>query len=246
MPRKLYYMSDKAMPYRDIKTEFKAETKGDVATLYIYGGIGQSWWDEEAVSASDVRDFLKSTAASTIHVRLNSLGGDVFDGLAIYNQLKDHDANIIVHIDGIAASAGSIIAMAGDEIKMPKTSMMMIHNAWTIAAGNSKDFKKVAEDLQKINDTIIESYLPRFVGTREELEQLLDDETFLSAEEAIALGLADVVEVVEEAPAEPVVNTLLAKYAAHAETKEPQTVVVAASTMETKSILEKFKRNSNE
>lgn len=241
MKRKPYFTNEKLTPFRNIKTEFKAETKGDVATLYIYGAIGESWWEEEAVSAADVRDFLKSTNASTIHVRLNSLGGDVFDGLAIYNQLKGHDAKIIVHIDGIAASAGSIIAMSGDEIIMPKTSMMMIHNAWTFAYGNASEFLKVADDLQKINDTIIESYLPRFVGTREELVQLLNDETFLTASEAVTFGLAD--EEVEEVkkidePAAPVVNTLLAKYAAKVQPKKEET--------SQPNMLNRFKRNSNE
>ncbi|MDW0112213.1 Clp protease ClpP [Sporosarcina saromensis] len=235
MKRKPYFKNEKLAPFLNIKPEFKAEVKGDEATLYIYGDIGDSWWGE-SVSAADVRDYLKDTDASTIHVRLNTLGGDVFDGLAIHNQLKGHAAKIIIHIDGIAASAGSIIAMSGDEILMPKTSMMMIHNAWTFTYGNSNELRKVAADLDKINDTIIESYLPRFVGTREELVQLLDDETFLTANEAITFGLADV-EVDEAAqPEEPVLNTLLAKYAAKAKPKSD----------EPKNLLNQFKRNSNE
>lgn len=237
MKRKPYFMNEKSIPFHDIKAEFKAETKGDEATLHIYGDIGESWWSE-AVSAADIRDFLSSTDASIINVRLNTLGGDVFDGLAIHNQLKEHKAKIIIHVDGIAASAGSIIAMAGDEINMPKTSMMMVHNAWTFAAGNAKDFEKVAADLQKINNTIIESYLPRFVGTREELVQLLDDETFLTAEEAVTFGLADVEVDEVKGPAEPVVNTLLAKYAAKAKPKKEETPQ--------ENMLNKFKRNSNE
>lgn len=256
MKRKPYYMNEKLTSFRNIKTEFKAETNGAEATLHIYGDIGDSWWGE-SVSAVDVKEFLANTKAETIHVRINSLGGDVFDGLAIHNQLKQHDAKIIVYVDGIAASAGSIIAMAGDEIHMPGTSMMMIHNAWTFTYGNANELRKVADDLQKINDTIIESYLPRFVGTREELVQLLDDETYLTASEAVTFGLADkeVEEVVE--PVDPVVNTLLAKYAAKVKPETIQTSesiatkvggkTLAISNETTKeSILNRFKRNSNE
>lgn len=227
-------------PFLNIKQEFKAEVNGDEATLYVYGDIGESWWDETSTSAIDVKNFLETNSAKTINVRVNSLGGDVFDGIAIYNQLKSHDAKIIMHIDGIAASAASIIAMAGDEIHMPKTSMLMIHNAWTFAYGNAKDFRKVAEDLDKIGNAIVEGYLTRFVGSREELETLLDDETFLNADEAIAFGLAD--EVVEPitVDTEPVKNRLLAKYSAHSKPRE--TPKVNTNEESKKTIISQFKR----
>lgn len=246
MRKEPYFMNEKLAAFREIKSEFKAETKGDEAVIYIYGGIGQSHFGE-SVSADNVRDLLNETNAKTIHVRINTVGGDVFHGLAIYNLLKDHDANIIIHIDGLAASAGSIIAMAGDEIRMPKTSMMMIHNAWTVAGGNAKEMLKVAEDLAKINDTIIEAYLPRFVGTREELVQLLDDETFLTADEAVTFGLADIEveesEEVEEAEEEPILNNLLAKYSAKVKTEITQTqaTIDTEKKKENKTIFSKFK-----
>ncbi|MDR4151283.1 head maturation protease, ClpP-related, partial [Bacillus thuringiensis] len=110
---------------------------------------------------------------------------------AICNQLKQHSAEIIVHIDGWAASAASVIAMAGDRIIMPSNTMMMIHQASTFEYGNADLFEKTARDLRKIDSALAASYKKRFVGTDEELKQLLKDETWLTAEEAVALGLAD-------------------------------------------------------
>lgn len=126
-----------------------------------------------------------------IHVHINSGGGSAFDGVAICNQLKQHSAEIIVHIDGWAASAASVIAMAGDKIIMPSNTMMMIHQASTFEYGNADLFEKTARNLRKIDSALAASYKKRFVGTDEELKQLLKDETWLTAEEAVALGLAD-------------------------------------------------------
>ncbi|MDZ5712246.1 head maturation protease, ClpP-related [Jeotgalibacillus haloalkalitolerans] len=235
--------------FKDIKPEFKTAVNGNEATLYIYGDIGESWWDD-SVSANEVKDFLNGTNANVIHVHINSLGGDAFDGVAIHNQLKSHKAKIIVHVDGIAASAASVIAMAGDEINMPATSMLMIHNAWTFAYGNARELRKVAEDLDKISHSVSEAYMTRFVGTREELNQLLDQEEFLTAEEAIAFGLADeVIEEAEETSREPgvaVKTSLLAKYAAKAKQTDdadlPEENPPAEQPQTKQNILSRFKR----
>ncbi|HDR7621832.1 TPA: Clp protease ClpP [Bacillus mycoides] len=137
------------------------------------------------------RDIRFEAKAEKIHVHINSGGGSAFDGVAICNQLKQHNAEIIVHIDGWAASAASVIAMAGDKIIMPSNTMMMIHQASTFEYGNADFFEKTARDLRKIDSALAASYKKRFVGTDEELKQLLKDETWLTAEEAVALGLAD-------------------------------------------------------
>lgn len=158
------------------------------AKLYIYGVIG-SWIDDN--EDLDVKRKLNRIDAKTIHVHINSPGGSAFDGVAIANLLKNHPAEIIVHVDGWAASAASVIAMAGDKIIMPENTMMMIHRASTIGIGNAADFEKTASDLRKIDKALSASYKNRFVGEESELEQLLDDETFLTADEAVAFGLAD-------------------------------------------------------
>lgn len=170
---------------RDIRFEAKGENE---YKLTVYGSIG-GWFSEN--NAEAVRRKIQDVKAEKIHVHINSGGGSAFDGVAICNQLKQHSAEIIVHIDGWAASAASVIAMAGDKIIMPCNTMMMIHQASTIEYGNADLFEKTARDLRKIDSALAASYKKRFVGTDEELKQLLKDETWLTAEEAVALGLAD-------------------------------------------------------
>ncbi|WP_242302086.1 head maturation protease, ClpP-related [Bacillus cereus group sp. BfR-BA-01423] len=170
---------------RDIRFEAKGENE---YKLTVYGSIG-GWFSEN--NAEAVRRKIQDVKAEKIHVHINSGGGSAFDGVAICNLLKQHSAEIIVHIDGWAASAASVIAMAGDKIIMPSNTMMMIHQASTIEYGNADLFEKTARDLRKIDSALAASYKKRFVGTEEELKQLLKDETWLTAEEAVALGLAD-------------------------------------------------------
>ncbi|MDZ4649866.1 Clp protease ClpP [Bacillus cereus] len=170
---------------RDIRFEAKGENE---YKLTVYGSIG-GWFSEN--NAEAVRRKIQDVKAEKIHVHINSGGGSAFDGVAICNQLKQHSAEIIVHVDGWAASAASVIAMAGDKIIMPSNTMMMIHQASTFEYGNADLFEKTARDLRKIDSALAASYKKRFVGTDEELKQLLKDETWLTAEEAVALGLAD-------------------------------------------------------
>ncbi|EEL69660.1 head maturation protease, ClpP-related [Bacillus mycoides] len=173
----------------NLKQDIRFEAKGENEyKLTVYGSIG-GWFSEN--NAEAVRRKIQDVKAEKIHVHINSGGGSAFDGVAICNLLKQHDAEIIVHIDGWAASAASVIAMAGDKIVMPSNTMMMIHQASTIEYGNADLFEKTARDLRKIDSALAASYKKRFVGTDEELRQLLKDETWLTAEEAVALGLAD-------------------------------------------------------
>lgn len=158
--------------------------------LYMYGSISAySWYD--GISSSKVREQLKNVTAKTINVHINSGGGDVFESIAISNLLKNHSATIVVHIDGLAASGASVIAMVADKIVMPKNTMMMIHKAWTYAAGNAEGLRKVADRLDKIDNAVTESYTSRFVGEKSELESLLAEETWLTAEECKTFGFCD-------------------------------------------------------
>lgn len=209
----------------DIKLEAKSD---DEYNLYIYGNIGGFFGDN---SAQSVQRKLQGVKAEKIHVHINSAGGSAFDGIAISNQLKKHSAEVIVHVDGWAASAASIIAMAGDKIIMPSNTMMMIHQASTIAFGNANDFEKVANDLKKIDTAVKASYSNRFVGSDDELIELLKEETWLNADEAVAIGLADEVaeeieikepgEQNEEEP-ENYKDKLVAKYVAQAQKEETE------------------------
>ncbi|WP_407270607.1 head maturation protease, ClpP-related [Radiobacillus sp. PE A8.2] len=212
----------------DIRFEIDAEKKE--YTLYIYGPIGRGFFMSEN-SANSIRRKIQDADAEKIHVHINSPGGDAFEGVAIGNILKNHKAEIISYIDGIAASAASVIAVAADKVIMPENTMMMIHRASTFEYGNASVFEKTASDLRKIDTSLAASYKKRFVGEQSELDQLLDDETFLTAEEAVAFGLADVVgeeieiqdleDLDDEEEYENFKDKLVAKYSKKQQNNEP-------------------------
>ena len=163
-----------------------------IANLYIYGDI--VYYDEydSDVSAFGFEKELEELGdISELNVHINSLGGSTFQGLAIYNLLKQHKAKINMYIDGIAASAASIIAMARDKVFMPKTSMIMIHNCWTGIIGNAKELRKTADDMDKIAVAYKTAYLAKINIDEEKLDKLLEEETYLTADECIEMGFAD-------------------------------------------------------
>lgn len=173
--------------------QFIDNEEQEEADLFIYGDIVDFAWWEDDVSANDIRKKLNETNAKTINVHINSLGGDTFTGVAIYNLLrtKSKTSKIITYVDAIAASAASIIAMAGDKIIMPSNTLMMIHNCWTLSIGNANELRKTASDMDKIMDAVIQCYLSKIKITEEELRTLLDDETYLTAQEALEKGFCD-------------------------------------------------------
>ena len=167
----------------------------DAIEIRLYNTIeSDSWWTESETSAKHIADMLaENPEAKEIKIYINSLGGSVFEGIAIYNQLKRHSARKTVYIDGFACSIASVIAMAGDKVIMPKTSCMMIHNAWTVVLGNSEQLRKAADDLDVINQASTQAYLDRAGDklTPEKLKEMLDAETYLTADQCIEYGLAD-------------------------------------------------------
>ena len=174
----------------------KCEEKSLVVN--IHGEIGQSFFDfpdpekeeNSVASVKDLQEILnKNKNIPTVNIYINSPGGSVNEGIAIYNILKRTRAYVRVFIDGFACSIASVIAMAGNAIYMPKSSMQMVHNAWTVAMGNSEELRKVADDLDKINEVVISAYMSKFKGTEKELRKLLDDESYLTAEECLKYGL---------------------------------------------------------
>jgi ATP-dependent Clp endopeptidase proteolytic subunit ClpP len=177
------------------------------ADIFIYGEIvPDGWqWAETDMAAIDFKNELDALGdgIKTINLYINSPGGSVFEGIAIHNMLKRHQAKVNVHIDALAASIASVIAMAGDTIFMPKNSMLMIHNPETLAMGNSAELRKVADDLDRIGQSSKQAYLQKAGDklTDEKLQELLDAETWLSADEAYQYGLCDVVEEAVQAAA---------------------------------------------
>lgn len=162
------------------------------AEVLIYGTIGESWFFEESVTASDFRKELKALGSvKELVIRVNSDGGSVPDGLAIYNSLKAHPARKVVHVDGHAASIASVIAMAGDTIEMGEGTQMMIHDASTIAWGNAGELRRTAELLDSISGDIAEIYARRSGKPAETIRNLMTAETWFKAREAVDFGLAD-------------------------------------------------------
>lgn len=124
-------------------------------------------------------------------MNINSPGGDVFDGIAIYNDLLAHKASVVVRVTGLAASAASIIAMAGDTVQIAENAFFMIHNAWSVAVGDARAMTKRANLLKKIDAELVETYAARTGGDTDEIRTQMDDETWLNADEAIEQGFAD-------------------------------------------------------
>lgn len=171
-------------------------TKTDnVGELTLYGEISSESWFGDEITPAQFRDDLGSLGdIDTLNIYINSGGGDVFAGIAIYNILKRHPANKVVYIDGLAASIASIVAMAGDRIVMPKNAMLMIHNAWTIASGNKNDLRKMADELEGVDSILVDTYVARSGLEAEEIRAMMDAETWLTASEAVDKGFADELE----------------------------------------------------
>jgi len=180
-----------------------SETEGE---LTLYGTIAESsWWDDVVSSKQFATDLKALGNVTQITVRINSGGGDVFAGHAIYALLKDHPANVTVKVDGIAASAASVIAMAGNEIIIPASSFMMIHNPSSIAYGEAKDFTKMATTLNTIKEGIINAYVSKTGKDKKAISILMDNETWMTGEDAVREGFADKVSS-DTAENDPVLN----------------------------------------
>ena len=186
-----------------------SNTAGEKATIRIYDEI--SWW---GVTAEDVASTLEEITASEIEVQLSSLGGDVFEGVAIYNALRAHPARVTVRVDSIAASIASVIVQAGDHRVMLSSAQLMIHEAWGFAIGTSDDMRKRADTLDKQTDIIAGIYAERTDGDVADFRALMEAETWFTDEEAVAAGLAD--EVVKPAVQPAPADKTDRKFSAHA------------------------------
>ncbi len=166
------------------------------AELILYGSIGSDeYWDDISDKAFK-QDIENLGDVENITLHINSPGGSVFSAVAIANTLKNHKAKITANIDGLAASAATIITSACDTVKMPKNALFMIHNPITFAYGNNQDMQKTLEMLNKVKNSIIETYLNKAKTDKETLSELMDNETWMSAEEAKEYGFID--EILDE------------------------------------------------
>lgn len=190
--------------------EFKNKTATE-ADLFLYIEIASWGGGYAAHSAQSFKQELDNLGdLDTLNIYINSPGGDVFEGNTIMNMLKRKKCIKNVYVDGLAASIASVIAMAGDKIIMPNNAMMMIHNAWTYAAGNSQELRKLADDLDKVNASIRQTYLDKAGDKLDEetLTTLMDNETWLTAQECYDYGLCDQVGEDKSVAAKFDLNTL--------------------------------------
>mgnify|MGYP003261725113 CR=1 FL=1 len=181
----------------------------DSAELYIYGDIASHKWYEEDVCVYDMAKELSGLNGKSLKVRINSYGGEVAEGLAIYNLLKSYSGEVTTLCDGFACSAASVIFMAGKNRVMPRTSLLMIHNAWTYACGNADDLRKVADEIEKITQPSIEIYKSNSSLSEEEIKKMMDDETWITADEALSYGFAT--EISEESVQQSVRDDMMSR-----------------------------------
>lgn len=168
----------------------KASDEGE-NTIGIYDPIGYDYWDDSGVTAKRISAALRSLDGADVVVNINSPGGDVFEGLAIYNLLREYKGHVTVRVLGVAASAASFIAMAADEIQIARAGFFMIHNAWTGLWGNRNDLRETADFLEQIDDTIADIYHVKSGLSIVDLKADMDKERWINGRDAIDSGFAD-------------------------------------------------------
>ena len=175
----------------------RGKDKDKAVELLLYDEIG--FW---GITAKQMAETLGKLGSADLHVRINSPGGDVFDGVAIYNSLRNYPGTVTTHIDGLAASISSVIALAGETVHMAPNAFFMIHNPWGVTIGDAEAHRKMAETLEKVSvNSIVSTYQAKSGASRETIETWMDEETWFSAQEAEEKGFVDVVEESTEAQA---------------------------------------------
>lgn len=167
----------------------KAATTDD-NTISVFDVIGQDYWGE-GITAKRIAGALRAMNGADVTVNINSPGGDMFEGLAIYNLLREYEGHVTVKVLGIAASAASIIAMAGDDIHIGRGAFLMIHNCWLYAMGNRHDFAELAQSLEPFDTAMADIYAARSGLDIAAVQKLMDAESYIGGSDAVAKGLAD-------------------------------------------------------
>lgn len=192
------YAKNRAVNARTFAVNAKA---ADEAEILLYDVIVADELEAEWFGGVAPKTFVEAVRkidAKTIHLRINSPGGSVFAATAMKQALNEHPARIVVHIDGVAASAATDVMLAGDEIIMGRGAMMMIHNAWAFAMGNASELRKTADLLEKVDGNLADAYAGRSTAERDQIVAWMAEETWFTADEAVAAGLAD--SVADEEP----------------------------------------------
>src|SRR5690606_27999266 len=160
-------------------------------SISIYDVIGYDYWTGDGVTAKRIAAALRSLGKGPVTVNVNSPGGDMFEGMAIYNLLREHDGEVTVKVLGLAASAASVIAMAGDTIQIARAGFYMVHNAWVVAAGNRNDMREIADWLEPFDAAMADIYVARTGQETKAVGKLMDVETWIGGSSAVEQGFAD-------------------------------------------------------
>ncbi len=186
MNRKLFSL---AQANQGRGTPIRADVAGDTATIYVYDVIDSMW----GVSAADLAKVLAGITAPKLNLRINSPGGDVFEGRAMMSLLAEHPATITAKIDGVAASAASVLALAASTVEIAEGGFYMIHKGWTFMMGNADELRQAVTLLDKVDASMAESYAARSGKSADEISAWMKAETWFSAQEAIDAGFADTI-----------------------------------------------------
>lgn len=173
------------------KPEIRAAVEGDDNVISIYDVIGEDFWTGEGVTSKRIAAALRRIGRQDVTVNINSPGGDFFEGIGIYSLLREHPAKVTVKVMGLAASAASVIAMAGDEIEISPVGFLMVHNAWAVAIGNRHDMREAADTLEPFDDAMAGLYATRAGTDKAAAAEWMDKETWFGGEQAVEAGLAD-------------------------------------------------------
>lgn len=168
-----------------------AVTEGKDNVISIYDVIGEDFWTGEGITSKRIAGALRKIGSQDVVVNINSPGGDFFEGIAIYNLLREHPHKVTVKVMGLAASAASVIAMAGDEVQISEIGFLMVHNAWAVAVGNRHDMRDAADTLEPFDDAMAGLYAARAGVDKKEAAAWMDKETWFNGSQAIDNGLAD-------------------------------------------------------
>ena len=180
----------------------KAAVENTSDTITIYGIIGEDWFGE-GVTLKRIDAALRAIGDKPVDVYINSPGGDMFEGIAIYNRLREHSQKVTTKVLGLAASAASVIYLAGAERQVASSAFLMIHNCWTWLAGNRHYLRDVADDLQEFDAAMADLYAETSGQPVEDMAELMDDETFIRGKRALELGLATSLLTAEEVVERP-------------------------------------------
>ena len=214
LPKSRFRFELSALALERWTPSLQASAVDPATSITIYDQIGADWWTGEGTTAKRISGALRAIGDKHATVYINSPGGDVFEGLAIYNLLREHQAGVTVKVVGVAASAAAIIAMAGSRIEVARAGFLMIHNSWTVAIGNQHDMRETADWLEPFDKTQADIFAARTGESPEAISKMLDAETWIGGQEAVDTGFADAllpadeVTQAEEAPAAASVRRL--------------------------------------